>query len=353
MSMVAIGYQPPEQIKAAASAVDVDTSVTSSLASQTLSVDDLVATRVATNIAESADLPVASNVANLSQSMAAESVLAQNDANIVAKPQVVQASEDTRQIQTYTAKAGETIPEIAKRFGISAQTVRWANNMESDAVEPGRKLKILPTDGVLYTIQSGDSIDSLASTYKANVEQIKTYNDLELGGFKAGRTIIIPQGNLPRDERPGYEAPVSTVAPSAVQSNAGINYGNYGGGTGSGNTYAATAGNRYGFGQCTWYVYERRAELGRPIGSFWGNAATWAYYASTSGYKVNGTPAVGSIMANGGGYGHVAVVESVKPGVSITISEMNAYRFGGGFNRIGRGEISWSEAVSGMYQYIH
>ncbi|HTK39537.1 MAG TPA: LysM peptidoglycan-binding domain-containing protein [Patescibacteria group bacterium] len=348
MSLVAIGYQPPEQIKAAASAVDIDTSVSSSLAPQTLSVDDLVATRVATNIAESADLPVASNVANLSQSIAAESVLAQNDANIVAKPQVVQASADTRQIQTYTAKAGDTVTDIAKQYHLSPQTIRWANDMESDAVEPGRKLKILPTDGILYTIQSGDSIQSLASRYKANVEQIRTYNDLELGGFKPGKKIIIPSGNLPADERPGYEAPVAPVA-----ANAGIAYGTYGGGNGTGNNYAASVGNRYGFGQCTWYAYERRAELGRPVGSFWGNASTWAYYASAAGFRVDGSPAVGAIMQNGGGYGHVSIIESVNPGVSVTISEMNAYRFGGGFNRIGHGEISWSEAVSGMYQYIH
>jgi len=58
-------------------------------------------------------------------------------------------------------------------------------------------------------------------------------------------------------------------------------------------------------------------------------------------------------MQNGGGYGHVAIVESVNPGVSITISEMNGYRFGGGFNRVGHGQISWGEATSGYYRYIH
>jgi surface antigen len=58
-------------------------------------------------------------------------------------------------------------------------------------------------------------------------------------------------------------------------------------------------------------------------------------------------------MANGGGYGHVAVVESVNSGVSVRVTEMNAYRCGGGFNRISTCDISWSEATSGMYNYIH
>lgn len=94
-------------------------------------------------------------------------------------------------------------------------------------------------------------------------------------------------------------------------------------------------------------------QLGRPIGSFWGNAATWAYAASAAGLLVDGNPEPGAIMQNGGGYGHVSIVEAVNPGVSITISEMNGYRFGGGYARVGRGDISWSEATSGYYKYIH
>ncbi len=58
-------------------------------------------------------------------------------------------------------------------------------------------------------------------------------------------------------------------------------------------------------------------------------------------------------MQNGGGYGHVAIVESVNPGVSVTISEMNGFRWGGGFNRVGFGNIPWNEAVGGRYQYIY
>ncbi len=345
IALVSIGYQPPEQIKAAASAVSTNTVASDAVDQQAISVDDLVATQVATTIAQSADLPVASNVANLSQSIAAESVLVQNDSNIVAKPQVVQASADTRQIVTYTAVAGDTVESIAQKYGLTAQTVKWANNLMSDAIEPGKQLKILPTDGILYKVKSGDTIESIAKKYNANTDQIRTYNDLDLSDLNVGSEIVVPQGELPEQERPGYVAPVTTYYSTI---------GNYSGGYSTSNTYGQTSGNRYGFGQCTWYAYERRLQLGRPVGGMWGNARSWASYAANAGYQVNGTPAVGTVMQNGGGwYGHVAIVESVNPGVSITISEMNARRFGGGFNRIGRGEISWAEATSGMYRYIY
>lgn len=347
MSLVAIGYQPPEHASAAASALSSQGSQSDDNTVLSVDADDIVAANLAANLAVSADLPVATNVANLSQSLAAESMLTQNDANIVSKPQIIQPSADSREIRTYKTKSGDTVQKIASRYGISANTIKWANNLTSDAVEPGRTLKILPVDGVLYEVSSGDTVDKIASRYDANRDQIITFNDLEIGGLKNGSQLVIPSGNLPRTERPGYEAP----QPSPTV--AGVNYGNYSGGYGSSNPYAASAGNRYAFGNCTWYAYERRAQLGKPIGSFWGNAATWASYAAAAGFKVNGTPAPGAIMANGGGYGHVSIVESVNPGVSVTISEMNGYRFGGGFNRVGHGQIPWNEAVSGYYQYIH
>lgn len=342
ISLVAVGNQPPEHSSAAASAVELSTAREALPAA---TADELVAANIAANIAQTADLPVASNVSNLSQSLSAESVLTQNDTNIVAKPQIVEPTADSREIKTYTTKTGDTVPAIAKKFNVSAQTIKWVNSLNSDALEANRKLKILPVDGVLVKAKEGDTIEGLANRYGASAEQLKAFNDLEISGIKANDMLIIPNGELPENQRPGYTAPIA--APSANS------YASQGQGSVSQSTAVASAGNRYAFGNCTWYAYERRLQLGKPVGSFWGNATTWAVYGSAAGRPVNGTPAPGAIMQNGGGYGHVAIVESVNPGVSVTISEMNAYRFGGGFNIVAQGDIPWSQATSGKYRYIH
>ena len=344
MSIVAIGYQPPEQLNTAARAANSGTSSDS----QTMSaIDDLVATNLAANIAQTANLPVAANVANLSQSIAAESVLVKADDTIVSKPQIVEPSASNREIQEYKTEAGDNVQMVADKYNVSSQTIKWSNSLDSDALEAGRTLKILPVDGVLYTVEDGDTVESIVSRYKANKQQLISFNDLEIDGLSGGKQLIIPSGTLPEVERPGYVAPQTNYY--------GNNYRSGGAATSAPSAYlaGASAGNRYAFGNCTWYVYERRAQLGRPVGSFWGNASTWASYAGAAGFGINGVPAPGAIMANGGGYGHVAVVESVNPGKSITISEMNGYRFGGGFNIVARGEVSWSDATSGYYQYIH
>ena len=290
-------------------------------------------------------MPISNNVANLSQSLAVESALSQTDANVISKPQIVQPTANSRAPQKYVAVAGDTTQSVGAKYGVSAQTVRWANNMASDAIEPGRNLTILPFDGTLYTVKAGDTVDSIASKYGGNRASIVADNDLELTGSPVvGSQILVRNGTLPTTEQPGYVAPVTRTTTS---------YNSYSGGYGSSYSGNISAGNKYAWGNCTWYAYERRAQLGSPVGSFWGNASTWAYNARMSGFRVDGSPEAGAVMANGGGYGHVAIVESVNPGVSVTISEMNGYRFGGGFARVGHGEISWGEATSGMYQYIH
>lgn len=82
--------------------------------------------------------------------------------------------------------------------------------------------------------------------------------------------------------------------------------------------------NLYTAGQCTWYVFDKRAQDGHTISTFWGDARNWAGQASSAGFKVDHSPKEGSIMQTiNGPYGHVAYVERVNKDGSIFISEMN------------------------------
>lgn len=317
-------------------------------------VDPVVATSIASSLADTTSMPVSANVATLSQTLTIETVMSQTSSNTISKPQIVQPTANSRVATTYVTKAGDTVDAVASKYGLKKETVAWANNLSSDALEPNTTLTILPVDGVQHTVKAGDTVDSIVAKYGGNKADMLSYNDLELAGsLTEGKNVIVPGGVLPENERPGYAA--SRAATNSRRNAASGSYGSNSASGGYGTSYGGivSAGNKYAWGNCTWYAYERRMQLGRPVGSFWGNASTWAYAAAAAGLAVNGTPAPGAIMQNGGGYGHVAIVESVNPGVSITISEMNGYRFGGGFNRVGHGNISWGEATSGYYKYIH
>ena len=95
-------------------------------------------------------------------------------------------------------------------------------------------------------------------------------------------------------------------------------------------------GNTYPWGQCTWYAYQRRTELGLPVGSYFGNAADWVDSARRFGYWVDSTARhVGDVVVFAPGqmgansyYGHVAVIEKINEDGSIEVSESNAKGLG-------------------------
>ncbi|UTX51562.1 LysM peptidoglycan-binding domain-containing protein [Candidatus Saccharibacteria bacterium TM7i] len=285
-----------------------------------------------------------------------EAAYASTDSSSVAKPAIVAVTSVSRDVTKYTVAEGDTVDSVATKFKISADTVKWANNLKDNTLAVGSELDILPRDGVLYTVKDGDTVEKIADKYKADASLITTYNDLELNGVTAGLRLIVPNGVLPENERPGYVAPRSYTAPTTSGSVSGSYVSGYGAGFGGRTWHIKTgtpmyAGNKYAFGNCTAYAFDRRAEMGRPVGGMWGNAATWAFFASRAGYKVNNVPAVGAVMQNGGGYGHVAIVERILPNGDVEISEMNASVAGGGFNQVS-GRIV-SAAIAGQYVYIH
>jgi murein DD-endopeptidase MepM/ murein hydrolase activator NlpD len=91
--------------------------------------------------------------------------------------------------------AGDTLSGIANRYGISVNTILWANNLtEKSLLKPGQKLIILPTSGVEYTVKSGDTMASIARKYGIDQSKIVSFNNLEAGKLSAGQKIVIPGG---------------------------------------------------------------------------------------------------------------------------------------------------------------
>ena len=316
-----------------------------------------LATSVAADFAQQTDIPVAENVSNLSISLEEKQEITKTDDYVIVKPQVIQPESESRSIVTHKVKDGEDIPNIASQYNLKPETLKWANDISTDTVETDKVIKIPPVDGVIYKVKKDDNLKSIADKYKSTPDAILAFNDIS-DKVQEGRDIVIPDGVLPEDERPGYVSPeeqaareARTRAAQATQSSRSRGGSNNESSFGASSNYlSASAGNAYAFGNCTWYVYEKRAQIGRPIGSFWGNASSWAGSASAAGFAVNGSPAPGAIMQNGGGYGgygHVAIVDSVNSDGSITVSEMNY----AGFNVVSKRTIPASSI--GRYNFIH
>ncbi|MFU0768760.1 LysM peptidoglycan-binding domain-containing protein [Staphylococcus pasteuri] len=226
-------------------------------------------------------------------------------------------STSTSSSSTYTVKAGDTLSSIASKYGTSYQNIMKLNGLNSFTIHPGQKLKVsgkatstskpsssTTTSGSssTYTVKAGDSLSSIAAKYNTSYQKIMSLNGMS-------NFFIYPGQKL-------------KVTGSATASN-----------TGSSNASASNNGyktpvfnhqNLYTWGQCTYHVFNRRAQIGKGISTYWWNANNWDNAAAADGYTIDGKPTVGSIaQSDAGYYGHVAFVERVNSDGSILISEMN------------------------------
>lgn len=105
---------------------------------------------------------------------------------------------DRETISTYVVQSGDTLSDIADQFGVSTNTIRWANDIPAKAtVRVGQKLVILPITGVRHKVVKGDTAAGIAKKYKADLGDIQSYNNLDTGEkLVVGSTIIVPDGEV-------------------------------------------------------------------------------------------------------------------------------------------------------------
>lgn len=100
-------------------------------------------------------------------------------------------------ISVYTVRDGDTLSSIAKMFGVSVNTIRWANDITGSTVKPGTELIILPVSGVRHVVKLGDTLQSITKKYKADLGDILSYNNISLDAkLSPGDVIIVPDGEL-------------------------------------------------------------------------------------------------------------------------------------------------------------
>ncbi len=103
----------------------------------------------------------------------------------------------------YTVSSGDSVWGISERYGVSVESILYANfkilQDKSDNLKPGQVLTIPPTDGILHKWTSRDTIESVASKYGANVDDILLFigNNLDLSKpeIKPGTIVMVPGGN--------------------------------------------------------------------------------------------------------------------------------------------------------------
>lgn len=143
----------------------------------------------------------------------------QDNALVAPRNPIGIISDDVQDtIVVYLVQKGDVPSVIATKFGISLNTLLWANNIKNpNLIKEGDELIILPVSGVHYEVKKGDTLEAIAKKFKGDSAEIASFNGLAIDEMlEPGSAIIIPDGELtPAPSSPGT-VPSSTVKSSRL-----------------------------------------------------------------------------------------------------------------------------------------
>lgn len=115
------------------------------------------------------------------------------------------------QVEPYTVKEGDTLAKIAEKYGVSIDTIKWANDLKRDSLSIGQVVKIPPVTGIVHKVKEGETVQSIAKRYKTDSQKIvnfpfNDFSDLDTFALNVGQTLVVPDGVQP-------QAPAIAIAP--------------------------------------------------------------------------------------------------------------------------------------------
>ncbi len=267
-----------------------------------------------------------------------------DDAYISLDGAILDDGEDFGARFAYIVKPWDTIDTIASEFGVTASSLKNANNLPSYAIKAWQELIISSVDGFIYTTKEQITIHDFAAKYKLNLQDLKELNSLQNDNdslaidddifvpltMDEGKKLwlILPEPEpepeiKPDTKKPSINPSKNTTAkkPTITRTTAKAAWWVW--------RVSQTRASCHWFvpWQCTCYAAQKRPDIfvlgkARPFG---GNARAWYNNAKAAWYSVGTTASVGAVavMTNGwSGYWHVGIVIDIN-GDQILIESMN------------------------------
>lgn len=103
----------------------------------------------------------------------------------------------------YAIQPGDSLSNIAVRFGSETGTLKRMNNIDdSHVIRAGETIKVpMPSKEVQYVVRRGDSLTRIAARFKISLEDIISANDLKSHVLLTDQKLVIPVGIAPANDQ--------------------------------------------------------------------------------------------------------------------------------------------------------
>ncbi|MBB5172521.1 LysM peptidoglycan-binding domain-containing protein [Texcoconibacillus texcoconensis] len=102
--------------------------------------------------------------------------------------------------QEYTVVSGDNLYAIARRFHTTVDELRRLNDLTSDVIRVGQKLRLPVTGQKLHTVVSGDTLFSIARRFDTTVDELRRLNQLQSNVLSIGQTLVVAEDAKQGDE---------------------------------------------------------------------------------------------------------------------------------------------------------
>ncbi len=100
----------------------------------------------------------------------------------------------------YIVELGDTLYSIAKKNNITVDKLKVLNNLSDNILKVGQVLKIskdeiMDNDFEKYIVQRGDTLYYISRLYNVSIDELKKLNNLNDNNLNIGMEILIPKGD--------------------------------------------------------------------------------------------------------------------------------------------------------------
>lgn len=101
------------------------------------------------------------------------------------------------QSNTHTVKESETLFSIAEQYGVEVSQLKAWNNLESNSIEVGQSLVIKKPGnssddgGITHTVEPQETLFSISKQYNVRIAELKSWNNLSTNNLEVGQKLKV------------------------------------------------------------------------------------------------------------------------------------------------------------------